>query len=288
MLWGAIKNEKGMSLIEVMVTAATFAIIVVAMGNTMMSLYQHEATVTKKDMGNEFAADFSRVFTDTETCSSYLGGVVLASSGAARNLTFQDFLGHKRDDALVTPSSDDLAEGADIYDGLKCTGLDVRNSSLPDQPKVVDGNNRVVRVAEIELRLSIVQTNGERELKPRRFRVPVLVDPATNRITKCDTEIGFEDSCQSIGGNWDSAAGTCNPSTNCFIQGTYMTSVCNPTSTGCVDPQINHITRGLSCPSPSVATRTGQFRNVFTESCGKKCTRTITNDMAYYVCMFCN
>lgn len=292
-MWNRIlQSNKGMSLVEVMVTASVASVLMVAIGNSLLSLYQHQSSVSKKDIGNEFAADLSRMLSDNGSCSSMFQRanppVTLPADGTKISFSIPDFLSHKKQQAIQDPVVDDLTPGNEVYSGLKCTSLTVNNSSLADRPKLYDGREYVVRIAEIEMGLSIVQVNGDRELKPRRFKVPVLVDPSNNVIAKCDTGLELAESCETLGATYDTATGQCVPEKNCFMRGTYMTSVCTPASSGCESPQVNQISGSLSCPAPSVASQTGSYVNTFTEGCGKKCTRTITNTISYYVCMWCD
>lgn len=277
-----------MSLVEVMVTTAVASIIMVAIGNSLLSLYQHQASITKKDQGNEFTASYSRVLTQNASCSDMLRGVTLPANGSPVEFVAADFIKSKATEALTTPSADDLMAGNEIEEGLICNSLTIEDSNFAPQDVNYGGVNYQRKIAEITLRMSIMQTNGERELKPRRFQVPVLVT-AGNVIERCAAEMEVEDACTAMGASYDSASGNCIPSRNCYMRGTFTISRCQPNTGSCPPSLPNNLTGGLNCPDGNATrSQTGQFVNVYTESCGKKCTRRITNTMRYFVCMLCS
>ena len=189
-----IKSERGMSLVELMVTMAISTVVMMAIGNSLLSLYQHQATIGKKDQANEFSASFSRVVHQNVACTEMLAGVVMPISGAPTSFIVEDYLTHQKQAATVDPTKDDLIPGEDIYPGLRLQSLTITNSSLPDQAVVYAGVAYKRRIAEIEMVLAVVGGNGVRELKPRRFQVPVLVNN-TDEIMRCSSEMDVEDAC---------------------------------------------------------------------------------------------
>ncbi len=295
-----LSASKGMSLIEVMVTTAVASIIMVAIGNSLISLYQHQSTVTAKDEGNEFAADFSRLLSQNDVCTSMLNGITLSASGAPIEITIPDLITANKQKALTDPAADDLQAGTDIYNGLRTLSLTIENSSLPDQETEIDLTPNdadttlttvVRRVAEIELRLGIVKADNVQELKPRRYQVPVMALQSNDRIHSCATELQVTDACSTIGSAYDPTTGSCVPSTNCFMKGAYTTVNCKSSDgvlTGCPDPVLNKITSGQNCPGAGMATESGRNSFQIAEDCGKKCTRYYDVEIIYYICLECS
>ncbi len=293
-------SAKGMSLIEVMITTAVAAIIMVAIGNSLISLYQHQSTISQKDEGNEFAADFSRLLSQNDVCSTMLSGINLPAAASPVEFVIPDYITSQKSAAAVTPSADDLQAGVNINSGLRVLSLTIENSSLPDQEIDIDltpddGNNTLTpvirRVAEIELRLGLVKANDIQELKPRRFQVPVMTLKSNDNIHTCATELQVTDACSTIGSAYDPTTGACIPATNCFMKGAYTEVACTSSDgvlSGCPAPVLNKITNGQNCPGAGMATESGKNSFEIVEDCGKKCTRIYDVEITYFICLECS
>lgn len=263
-----------MTLVEIMVTVSIATFVMLALGNSLMSLYQHQTSVMKKDVGNEFTASFSRVLHQNSACTQMLGGLPLRRNGAYQEIVIQDYLTSKKNEARQNPQADDLFAGQSIDEVLKVESLTMRNSSLADQTIKINGEDYIRRIAEIVLSLSISQLTENRDLKPRRFQLPVIVD-SNNTIVRCAAELETEDACSAIGATYDPATNSCIPSTNCFIRGTFSRVQCTgalQTPASCTPEVLNQFTGATSCPSDAVESQTGETHLSYTENCGKKCT----------------
>lgn len=292
-----MRNEKGMTLIEVMVTSAVGLLVVMAMGNAMIGLYKQQSDVTRKDVANDYAASLSRFLQSEASCTAGLRGQVLRANSVDQNVIIQDFLIHKRQDAQALGAHlDDLmvfrqgvmnpADNPLRDDRLIVEALTISNSNLPDQTIVVGNQTQIRRMAEIKLSLGVIEPGDHiRALKPRVFMVPVTVDSA-DRIVSCNTELQMEDACTAIGTNL--VNGQCVPTENCYMRGTYSRTVCSPGSRLCPQNIINQFTGSARCPSGASAYESGRNSSVFQEDCGKKCSRDIRVNTTYYICMRCS
>ena len=144
------------------------------------------------------------------------------------------------------------------------------------------------RIADVVLGLALLQSNGERLLRPRRFHVPVLVNQ-NNQIESCASEMEVEDACEVTGSLYDGGTGTCVPQKNCYIKGSFTRSICIPSTNSCPPSTPNAMTGAADCPDGAATeSQTGQSVHSYSENCGKKCTRKVTNTKLHYICLKCN
>lgn len=122
------------------------------------------------------------------------------------------------------------------------------------------------------------------------FNIPVLVNNS-GRVRFCSEEKIVAESCAAIKGIYNPDTKECEVDEGCLLRDTYTVLSCSGAGGAC-DTRLgsnkpNKYTGGQSCPAGSSATRTHLETWTKKISCGKKCTSTQNNTMAWYMCLAC-
>lgn len=129
------------------------------------------------------------------------------------------------------------------------------------------------------------------------YRVPVMVNVATNAIELCGTNTTMAESCYALKGVFDLQSGKCELAESCEYFGTYTDVTCAPMFGGVVcgtkpdgtvvSTSVNSVTGQMSCPAGSTAVSTGVEVWSQTINCGKKCEANVNHSVGYYSCLKC-
>lgn len=290
MKWMSWSRDRGMSLVEMLVVVAILGFISLMIASTFSDIFKWQTQVMSRDAGNEFSASVARfLFTDS-TCTSALTGQSFPESGRTE-LSLPGYLGYGAG-SETGGTSTTLVKGTQIGKRLRIRDLYMENAGMAPQ-SVLAGTTTLKRyMAKVTLSMEEQNQGQWRSSPPRTMQFPVLVDPGSHKIQRCYLEMMVDDACQVLGSTFDPSTGKCVPMTQCLFEGSYNVNSCmtrgRPTN-HCPPNETNQMTGTTSCPSGLSSRRqTGEYNWSYKESCGKKCSRTISVNVKYYVCLKCN
>ncbi len=276
---------------EMMVGLALLAILLVAGTSLMRNIGGQQSTIVARDEASEFVGALSLWVSTEKGCLAALRGKALVPSGNFQSISIDGYEGYGMAKAL-NGGSGTLAAGFKVSPSLSIKSLQLKDKGIPLVLIKLEGVDYRRVVAQLEVELEHKTDTGGRDLRKRYIEVPVLLHGTNNTIERCAGEASLADICSAIGSIPDPATGTCKPSVNCIMQGTYVELSCNPSTYGCYNasgmPLNNPLTNAPSCPAGSVASQTGIFNYSHQVNCGKKCVLTVADTLRFFICMRCN
>lgn len=284
-----IFNRLGMSLIELLAVVTIMSVVFLMVASTMNDVFKWQNQVAVRDESNEFATSLSRYLLGESSCSTALLGTTFPVGGEAP-LVVRGYEGY------AGSTTGEIQSDQNLTKDLRVNTLVIRDKGIPGQTVMSGGVNYTRYVAQVVLSMQVRDPNQDnptggvafRDRPARTYEFPVLVNPGTNEIVRCFLEMQVSDACALMGSVVDPVTGLCQPTTQCFFEGHMIDHSCNPNVRSCPRDVPNDITRTMNCPSGlSTRKETGIYRYSYTESCGKKCTRTVNVTSRYYICLKC-
>lgn len=288
MKWTSQSQNRGMSLVEMLVVVAILGFISLMIASTFSDIFKWQTQVMSRDASNEFAASVARfLFTDS-TCTSALTGQKFPENGRAE-VSLPGYMGYGAGSATAGGTLTTLAKGAQIGTRLRIRDLYMENAGMAPQSVLAQGSTLKRYMARVTLSLEEQSQGQWRSSPPRTMEFPILVNPGNHQIQRCYLEMMVDDACQVLGSTFDPSTGKCVPMTQCLFEGSYNVHSCVPNVRSCPPNETNQMTGTTSCPSGISSRRqTGEYNYRYKESCGKKCSRTVRVNVKYYVCLKCN
>lgn len=301
-VFSASYGRRGFTLAEILVAVAIMGVVVAGVTSAIVALFQNQAGLVDKNEANEFVASFSRYLQTESLCSVAFNGMNFpAGNTTGVELVLPNYNGMG---VMMPPAASGataptirLEKGVMITPRVRISKLIIRDKGTAPIPVTsISGTPAFQHVAQVEIETEQKTQSSSRpdswtKMRPRFVEFPVVVGasgtPDAGRIRACQVDGELENACTLIGGVYNPTTRQCEGDTQCQLMGTYFTSRCSPSYSGCEPGKTNQITGGYSCPAEAVASNTGRLRQTFRVSCGKKCTRTITHTMNFYVCLKC-
>lgn len=292
------KNTSGFTLTEVLISLAIAAIVSMGTVGVLYNFHVFEKKVLNKTELQAFTQGLQTYLNSTNGCKSALVGTTL--SNLPTQITLNGYTGF----AGVTS----VAQGTLISPQLKVASLTLVEKNFTGSGEAVMRSVGALKrkTALVSLDVDNSVANYKSSELQKQFQVAVLVDGA-NVIQNCMITKDMEGACQLLGGTFEPITRSCTPNETCQFFGRYITSFCG-TSNASYPPTMgtypcigaatapgqnpnNEFTSALSCPALTTAFFMGETsqKNVFTVSCGKKCSFTVTHSYLerYYMCMRC-
>lgn len=305
------KYNYGFSLLEMMIATGILSAVVVLFSTSMVELKKTQVGFDSKNESMIFFNDLStNILSNQDTCTSMLEGTRLTpekSNFELRNITNLP--------GKTTFKAGDTLAGSKSNSRVRLRSLTItEKTDVPATRIQTDGTEYFKKTAEIEL-VPEQHVPGKQDnttgsyiaLPPKKIEVSVYVTP-DNIIKFCQLKLNKSDVCNTMGSNLDGEnTSQCAPAEQCSIRGSFITSDCNPSkyATGLCNPDsrlgmecqaapdrcmpgtVNPITEKQTCPEGTSRTKTGRFTQSFEVSCGKKCSRTVTNTVEFFTCTLC-
>lgn len=279
-------NSLGMSLIEIMVAAGILSFVGLAVSTTLTDVVKMQNATTAKDESNEFASALARFLFTESTCTSSLGSQTFPLA-RRRPLQMPNYLGYGTG-ALTT-----VETGYSVTDKLRITRLQLVDKGMPPVEMMYEGQMRLRVLGQINLETEMTVAGKATANAPRSFEIPLLINPANNRIIKCLSNSSSRDACVAMGTTLDPATGLCRPDNQCIFEGSYTLVSCSPAPMNaslCPSNVGNPAFGGRAgCASGAGSSRpTGTFTTHFDEPIGKKSTQRINVSYSYFLCLKCD
>jgi type II secretory pathway pseudopilin PulG len=275
-----IRNEWGISLVEVLMALGLLGIaamgIASLMSNIMGSSKRSEVVAAK----TQFVSALGTHLYSKKGCEELLGKTFTPAE--------QDFVL----DSWVYQKFSNIQKNSDLGH-FKVKELTARMNDTSALPTVkttyADGSTKDLKKTHVSISLKVqVSEKTHRHV----YKVPVLVD-SLNKIEFCDDEQSSSEICTALNGTFDPVTKLCSLNEVCASYGSYVTLTCFPklngmdcdTSRG--SAHLNPVTGSFGCPVGTVATATGADTWNTQFNCGKKCTAEINQTMGYFTCLKC-
>lgn len=285
-----LSRNQGFTIVEVLIAVAILGLVAVGASTVMTDIFKTQSLIVDRDEANEFAASLSRFLNGDSSCSSALDNTLfpvdVAAASQSETGTPIKITGYS---GYGVAASSNLEVGTQVGRRLRIKVIDMKNKGVPPQD-VVSGAATFKRyVAQIRLQFEQNSEGSWKALPPRFYEIPVLVD-AAGAIKRCQVDLMIDDACRAIGSQYDAASGTCLPTTQCQMKGTFVSAVCSPAYGGCNPGVMNPLTGSASCPAGVTASHTGHMSSTFQVPSGQKKVPPInvTQSIDFYVCMQCN
>lgn len=276
-------NRKGVTFIEILVALGVFGLLGTVFATSFVEVFKAQKLVETKDRANDFSSSLSRYLYKDSSCASSLMNQKIPDVGNEEEFKLKQFVGYG---SGSTPT--DLEQDLVIDDSLKIKSLTIADAGIPPED-ITSGGNILRRLnAKIKLNLEVRNKDNWIAVAPRYFEIPVFTDPTSREIRGCSLEMQATDACTLLGSTLDPRTGLCQQATQCLLKGHYIDNTCSPSTGSCPADEVNEFTRRTSCPSGATAYETGKFAWSYEESCGKKCSRTITVNQEFFICQVCN
>lgn len=282
------RRQKGFTLIEVLVGLGIVSIVSVLLLVSMANLSSSQAEFELKNEGLLFLNGLSSAFLGNQTfCSQAVAGRSIGGAGGSGQTPFQitNYTGFAANGTTIEAGS--LISGTATNPRLRVRSLMIEpNPNVPDVDVMRSGvalKRKVARMtATVEYRRA-----SQGDFVPMKEWVvdfPVYTD-AAGTMQSCFLAMEPADVCQMVGATL--LGNVCQPDFQCQVKGSYVISTCTPAYSGCMAGVPNPVTGAANCPAGSTTTKTGDFSQTFTVSCGKKCTQDVTNNVQFFICMQC-
>lgn len=301
-VFGAPNGIRGFTLAEILVAVAIMGVVVAGMTSAIVSLFQNQAGLADKNEANEFVAAFSRYLQTETSCSIALKGIQFpVGNTTGIDLVIKNYNGA----GIMIPGAAngtkaqtiDLEQGSMIAPRVRISKLIIRDKGVPPIPVAFASEPANQYIAQVEIEIeqrtqSTSKPNSWTKMRPRFIEFPVVIGasgaPDVGRVRACQVDGELENACTLIGGVYDPKTKQCTGDTQCQLMGTYYTSTCSPSYSGCEPGEPNQMTGSFSCPTGSVASKSGRLVQSFRVRSGKKGSITVRNTMEFFVCMQCN
>ena len=235
-----LKNNYGLSLLEVVIVASILGFLGLAMSTTFTDLFKMQSKISGADEANDFGSSVGRFLYTQETCSRALVSQSFPVKGS-RDLSLSSY---KLYDASGKEHS--LEKNSPMGAKLRVTQLTLEDKGMPAIDVVQSGVTYKRYVAKISLTTESKVGAEWRANKPRVFEFPLLTD-ASGIITQCSSSSTVEDACRAIGTKLDEN-GNCVPdSESCYFEGHYTTNYCDGVASAC-EPSPKMCADGSVCP----------------------------------------
>lgn len=287
-------TQKGYSLVEMTIAVGLIgigAVAVISLSENINSNTQKAEAMMAK---SQFASAFGQHLKTSFGCTDLSGSSIATDPGSANEITIRNW--RKLKDKMGNDVTS-LGQGTE-FKNFTVESIKAHFENLADSPVItINGvaHRRTNVIIRTKLKLSNVVNRGVEESGAGKkeydylYSIPVLAD-SSNRVTRCNEGTTIEETCVAMKGNYDPATKTCELEKTCKLKGTYQILSCSPSgscSTLEGTSRANDQSGGFNCPAGSVSNHTGTKTWTHTVSCGKKCTREITNNMRWYSCLEC-
>lgn len=292
------KNTSGFTLTELLISLAIAVTISLGIAGVLYNFHVFEKRVINKTELQAFTQGMQTYLNSTNGCNSALIGKTLSTSPT--EITLNGYTGF----AGVAS----LAQGTLITPQLKITSLTLveKNSAGSGEGVMRTGGTLRRKAGLISLNVDNSVANFQARELQKQFQVAVLVD-SMNTIQNCMILKDIAGACGLLGGAFEPGTRSCTPKETCQFYGRYITSNCGtsnasyPATMGtypCIgaatlagQSPTNEFTSTLSCPVGSSSFLMGETSqsNVFSVTCGKKCSFSVTQTYVenYYMCLRC-
>ena len=297
----------GFSLVEVIVSLGILSVISLGLAFNTANLFKNQTMLSDRGEAKNFSNNLADYLGSIEFCEGELVGRPLPARGR-RALTVSGM-------GAISNMSRNVQNGSLLSENVRVNNITIENKLGVPTQQIFDGTNNLdLRVARVTLNLQnkdLGSMNDEWiDLRPKHVDIPVLV--LAGQITACGMSAALDPqiTCAAVGNTWNSSEGTCDPEETCNLRGTFTTWTCTPTYGTCgqnITASIggtagavgggkgassiggipNPVTGDLSCPPGASPEISGERTANYNISCGKKCSRNITETTVFYICMEC-
>ncbi len=287
------KNNKGLSLIEVLVALGIFSVLSLAVAASVIHLFGLQKQVVTSDVGDNFSSAFFQHLLVPANCEAIIKNKTLPSGNSELDLDITTY------QSMMPGASGGVKAGTIVDRGLSVNRVFARRKTgVPDGDLVQLGSsptNDTYRryTLQVILRLQRDDPKGgtPHTLPDRILEVPVLARAASpTQMFACMLESGAEEACLSLGGTY--VSGKCDFPAECKVHGTFIKTNCDDPGVKC-DPEYvgpdrnNPITGKENCPAGSCPTQSGRFTIVRSVQTGKKSWKDVKVTENFYICMSC-
>jgi type II secretory pathway pseudopilin PulG len=287
----AVKNQLGMTLIEVTMVLGLLGIAGLGVASLMGNVFKTSKTAEIVTAKNQFA--------------SALGTYLYSSTGCRtlENITFADTAHHEMAVTGWQYQSHNIIQKDTDMSLFVIKSLTAQMNDTAALPIIkitnpATGTTKDLKKTHVNITLLMMVkekiSNLEKSHQRHVFKIPVMVDPSNNNnIELCGNNFSASDTCSALKGKLNPATKLCELNETCMTHGSYVTLTCNPQFNGIPcdttkgAPLVNPVTGTLGCPIGTVASATGAETWNVQRSCGKKCTADINHTLGYFTCLKC-
>ncbi|HRO67652.1 MAG TPA: prepilin-type N-terminal cleavage/methylation domain-containing protein [Pseudobdellovibrionaceae bacterium] len=281
---GLISNDRGFSLVEVLMALGVLAMVTLGVGVAVSSLMTQQQRVVTSDIGDNFSAAFFQHLLVPSNCTAAINGRGLPAGAGGAAFTVSSYRGFQDLAANIVQA------GAQVDRGLFVSSLTIRQKPGTSGQIIQIGDvQRDRRIAQVILKLERrIPNEPARPYQDRILEIPVLLSGGA--MEACQLESDAEDLCLALGGTYQNDE--CIPPAQCSMKGTYIQTTCSDNSYGCAPEyqgadRNNSFTKTESCPAGSCPTQSGRFNITRSVKTGKKSSKDITVYENFYICMSC-
>ena len=268
-----LANQKGLTLMGVIVATALSGILVMAIATGITQIQTAQTSVDVASRSGAVIDEVKIALESGDLCDSalinlnYLPGSEVSLSGIVLTAN-----------GIPTVFTD----GADIVPGLKLISISLVTNMSGAQAEAITLSQSGVATTFYKyvgaIRLRIERTKGMVKSVPDAF-VPVNfigTHQGAGTIKACGKSVLPQKMCASLNYLWDDVTSTCKPANECTYGGSYGEG---PGAQGYNNP----LTNARSCPTGYSARRSGSM--MYSASCGKAC---VSNQVyPTFECMRC-
>ena len=284
-------NEKGFTLVEIMVGAALMGLVSMASYSLLKNSTNSDKHFDKKNESSMFLAAYGQYLLGENGCARFVG---FTPTFVYQNMIDNNYNGYGSVTAAPIQAGHVLKDRHVMIQSYQFRFKDDSNVITQN----IKGNITKQQVLQIRMRIALSRkgftlADGAPKIEEVFYEVPVLTNNA-DLITGCDINMTEQEICETLSLHYDAATESCVPdllATSCVIKGSYATVSCSPSGYGCNSSfggtGFNYFTGAASCAAGETAYRTGFRRTSYRVGCGKKCTVRITRNETIYTCMVC-
>lgn len=290
-----IKNQKGFTLTEILISAGLLGFISLMSASLLKKMTSEKNRSETKLDKSLFNSSFTLFLVSQKACSLYSASGGLLIDGTVRPLVLAEYVGYG-----VNASQGSIGAGFNVTPKIQIPKLNyqIKPGTTP-MPFKFQGADRAEQIMQItySIKTKISNASGSRAAKFRisnhSLDLGVITDDQ-DKIIGClgSTTIDAETMCASLGGfTFNSVTEQCEQNNACTDEGSYVSLSSSHGSYGAVwsnpPTRVNPVTNAYSCPTGSTGTLTyfeQQSRNVPT---GKKSSVNVISTLNYVSCMTC-
>jgi prepilin-type N-terminal cleavage/methylation domain-containing protein len=305
-----ILNNRGFSLVEIIVAMGLIAIVAVGSVSLMTMDSKSEKVVDKRSGTMMFLGGIGKYFNTGFGCAELIGETVEAFN---TDFTIDNYDGFGANDGgvgtaqTIDPGFEILKEFS-IIESLQFRRKPPYVPALPEVPipallvdKFVDQVAKKEQILQIAIGVrsaargkKLINPLVDGNVRQYFFEIPVVTN-TLNVIESCSVGMSPDEICSALQLVHNPATGLCQAGAGgaCIFKGTYITMSCNSGVHPCdpswtVAPTMdNPFTGAASCPINSTAVQTGNYQSERPVSCGKKCSVNVITTENYYTCLDC-
>lgn len=287
-------NQRGLTLVEVLLAVGIIAVVSLGAGSLLQILTASQVKLNQEIESDTFISELSGYLRKDTVCKQIFAGKTYPSVSTPQNLLIpMGTAGYRGYGSRQTVAN--MGAGYKPSDKLTIDQLQlVGNNDVNVLLEAKTSDDIPLRTRSAAISITYTQQIGpKKESKSINIPLKLIIRSDNNLITTCTSvEHTTATLCNTIDGH-PSGPG-CHTTSECRSYGAYIHKQCSDGKTACkkLNPQANYtniFTGASSCPSNSYPIQTGKSEAVYSHhaSCGKKCSYAVTTQELYVSCIKC-